>query len=456
MNEPENRPRRWRRWAVMAGVVLLAALVTAAVDPGGKRTVRLSADFADVYPMVVGSQVKLAGVPVGQVVAIAPSGRLARVDMELDPEVLPLHTDAKVTITPADLLGERFISLERGTPSAPEMVLPGTLPRPQTNRVVDLQDVLNAVDTPTSAALAAMITATGEGLRGNGARTASAITTVTPVMRQIGQLAAVLNEQNDELGALIDRAAPVADGLAGRRGEDLDHLVGSTTQTLGVLSDQQQAVRETLARLPEAMAGARRTLGQVAAVAGPTRDTLASIRPVTDNLADISTELRRFTDAADPALEALPPVLDRAKKLVDEAAPVANALRPAGADLRDIAGSARQLSDQALSPRMEHLMEFLKGWALATADYDTVSHYFKAMVPYTPKAAGQAVAGPIPGAPHAPVPGPALPAPPAPRYDELGRLLPGAPAKPDDGGNATGLRPEQERSMLDNLLGGTR
>jgi phospholipid/cholesterol/gamma-HCH transport system substrate-binding protein len=267
-------------------------------------------------------------------------------------------------------------------------------------------------------------------------------------MARVHELVDVLDAQNARLNTLIDHAEPVADALSTQRGADLDNLVDSTTDTLGVLADRQHDLRGTLAQLPSTLSSARTTLGTVSAAAEPTTNVLRSVRPVTDALPRISDELRGFSSSADPALTALTPVLDRAKHLLDEARPVVDQLRQAGPPLAGTARSATSLTEQVLRPHFGDLMEFLKGWAMSTTDYDAISHYFTAMVPESPRAVGQQLTGPIPGAPHAPVQGVPLPAPPAPRYDRLGSML--AP-----GHSSTGLSEHQEHSMLDQLLGGS-
>jgi phospholipid/cholesterol/gamma-HCH transport system substrate-binding protein len=413
--------------------------------------------------MVPGNTVKLAGVQVGEVSSITPANGLARVIMTLNPEVLPLHNDAKVTITTQDLLGEKYISLDQGSPNAPLLPEGATLPATQANRVVDLQDVLNMLDNPTSTTLAALITTTGDGLRGNGQRTSSAITALAPAMRQTDLLVNILNGQNDQLNHMISDAQPVASAVSSNNGKDLDDLVGSTTQTMSVVAQQQQALRDTLAQLPSTLASAQRTLAQVAGVAEPTADTLASIRPTTDRLVDISGELERFSDAADPALESLPSVLDRARKLFDEARPVVRDLRPVGPYLRSVGASAHQLNDTTVS-HLTDALELAKGWTLSTSHYDALSHYFNAIVTFTPKDLGQMGLGPIPGAPFAPLGEPKLPAPIEPPWNKIGNAAPTQQDGPGDprtskpfGSNpgVTGLNQGQEHSMVHQLLGGS-
>jgi phospholipid/cholesterol/gamma-HCH transport system substrate-binding protein len=444
---------------VVAGVVLLA--VSGLVYNSHRtKTVQISAMFADAYPMVAGSTVKIAGVQVGSVDKVVPDNGQARIIMDLDTEAMPLHTDARATIVTQDLLGERFIKLERGTPNAPVLPDGGTLSKTQTNRVVDLQDVLNAADTPTSTALAALITSSGDGLRGNGKNASDTLAALAPAMHHADDLVRILNQQNSQLNTLVDTAQPVASALASNNGQDLDQLVSSTTQTLGTVAGQQQDLRQALANLPGALTSARRTLSQLAGVAGPTTDSLASIRPTTDNLSDISSELMDFSEAADPALESLPPVLDRAKDLFEQARPVVGDLHRAGPSIRDITRSFRNLDATSLS-HLNDALELAKGWSVATADYDSIAHYFKAYVGLTPADLGVMGLGPVPGAPRKAVPNLPMPAPPEVPFDQVGKQLepqgPGDPrtARPTGSGNsATGLSPGQEHGMVGQLLGG--
>lgn len=455
----QKRSGLFKAVSAVVAILVVVAGVAYFSNSGDHKTIPVVAEFKDAFPMQPGNVVKIAGVQVGTISAITLDHGLARVSMDVDPEVLPLHTDAKATITTESLLGERYVALDRGTPSAPLLGDPAVIRTPQTNRDVDLQEVLNAADTPTSVALAGLISTTGSGLRGNGGKAAAAISALQPALHQTDQLVGILNQQNAQLNHLVDDAAPVADAFAADQGRRLDSMVGSTTETLSVVAARQQALRDTLQQLPSSLASARRTLAQLAGTADPAANTLADIRPTTDNLKDISGELRDFADAADPALGSLPPVLDRAKDLFDQARPVAEQLRESGGNLRGTADGLHGLLGNFLDLRFTDLMEVLKGWSLATADYDSISHYFKAEVVTDPKSDGELVASPIPGMSSSPIPGglPA-PAPLEPRLDQLGKPItpPHSTERPKQGPNAgaTGLTPNQEDSMMGQLLGG--
>jgi len=374
--------------------------------------------------------------------------------------IMPLHTDAKATITQQDLLGERYVSLQRGTPSAPTLDSDHpVISEANTARSVDLQSILNGVDQPTDVALAALITTLGEGVDGRGKDIAAGIQALRPAMQQTDELSNVLSDQNALLAHLVDAAQPVLRAVAVDNGQKFDSLVGSADQLLTAVANNRAATQDTLQRLPATLASAQQTLAHVADVADAATPTLASIRPVTHDLRDISGELREFSDAANPALAALRPVLDRGQQLIDQARPVASDLKPAGHGIRDTAAGGRRFVTTALSgPALEDLLQFLKNWSLVTNGYDGLSNYFRVSETTTLKALGTTGAGPVPGLPDEPVPGiapPQLPQPgplapgPHPRTDHP---APGGGTPPNR--SATGLNEQQENTLMDRMLGG--
>ncbi|MCW2856507.1 MAG: Mammalian cell entry related domain protein [Marmoricola sp.] len=438
--------------AAWAGAGLLAAgLLGHSLLSNGPNShqVEVVATFADSSPLIAGNVVKASGVNVGRITNIQLKDGKSQVTMVIDKSVLPLHQDVQAIITTQDLLGERFVKLERGTDSSPALSAPYVINASRTSRVVDLQDVLNSVDTPTATALSALLTESGEGVRGQGAKVDATVAGLKPAMTQVKALASILSTQNALLTRLVDSTQPVAAALATSEGKPLDQLVTSATQSLSAVADEREALRASLQQLPQTIANSRAALAELAGVADPATRTLASLRPVTNDLTDISGELQRFANAADPALASLPPVLNQADKLLAQAAPVVQALRPASNSLVPIGSSAKHLSDVALSGQnLTNLMEFVKGWSMATSDYDSISHYFKAIVPLSPNALGDTAAGLLPGLPDnilhgLPVPtSPTLPLPPRTSGPSL--------TSP----NATGLSQTQETNLLSQLLGG--
>lgn len=449
------RSTGFRVTAVVALIGVVATAITGAVTTSEDDEVTIEAVFTDASPMVEGNEVKASGVTVGEISKIELEHGRAHVEMSVERSVLPLYSDARATITLKDILGERYIKLERGS-KAPqlnesELVLPDN----QTTRSVDMQQILNAVDKPTGAALAALVTSLGEGVNGQGKEIAAGIRALAPAMRQTDELGRILSSHNRLLVRLLDSAKPVLAAIAKGRGEKLDRLVGSTERTLTAVAQNRAAVQATLQRLPATLVRAQRTLAQVAGVSEEATPTLAKMRPVVGDLPDISRELQRFADSVDPALASLTPVLDKAEKMLDEAAPLVKVLRPAGDDIRGVAATGRHLMEEALSKRLVNLMEFIKGWALSTTGYDGLSHYFRGVAVVSPKGLATTGLGPVPGAPEAEKIVPDVKYPKLPIPPPLGPKSEKEAA--EDAANqdsATGLTEEQENSMVEYLLGG--
>jgi phospholipid/cholesterol/gamma-HCH transport system substrate-binding protein len=442
--------------AIKISIALLAAAAVAgtgfAVADSGSNTIDLTAVFADASPLIPGNLIRLDGVQVGEIDSVSLQNGQAAVHMHLDPSVLPLHQDASAKIRPVTLLGERYIDLDRGSPTAPLMSAPRVITAQRTSRAVDLDEVFNSLDDPTSTALAALVTTLGQGVAGQGTTVDEAIKALAPAMQNTQQLGDILNQQNAVLGQLVDRAAPVAAAVAGKDGHNLDQAVDSGQRMLSAVAAQRQAMQDALAQLPATLRQAQHALSQVAGVAEAGTPTLAAARPVTDNLSQITNELNAFADSADPALASLPPVLDRAKALLDQAAPLVRDLQPGAAALPAVGSSAHRLVGD-LTPALSTALDFVKYWAMSTNGRDALSNYFRAFVVTTPKSLlqipGVGLGPAAPAAPPAPAPQPAAPSPQgAPALP----ILPGP--TPSDPGSATGLDQTQEKSLLDQLLGG--
>jgi phospholipid/cholesterol/gamma-HCH transport system substrate-binding protein len=441
-----------------------AGLVAQSAAGSAGSGLLVTAQFADASPLLVGNDVKIDGVAVGQVAAMDVSGNLAMVTMFLDAAALPVHDDARFTIRPVSLLGERFVDLDRGSPDAPVLDSGDLVTIERTTTNTDLDQILNTLDDPTGEALAVLVTTLGSGLDGNGANADQTIRALAPALTDTAAFAGVLRDQNSLLNQLVDRLEPVAGALATEDGRRLDQLVSTTETLLAATAAQSADLEATLAELPATLAAARTTLDRVAGTAGQTTPTLRELRPLTDELRVVSDELYAFADALDPALASTDPVLERGRALLAETGPVVASLRAAGPDLRATASSARPLVDE-LTGNLDNVYDFIRFWAMTANGRDALSSYFRGFVVVNPQSlTGLLPEGlqdvPLPGAVEGAMPGgplggglPGVPAP-AGTGGLLAPVAPGDDPGADDDGGATGLDEEQERGMVDFLLGG--
>ncbi|HWE90083.1 MAG TPA: MlaD family protein [Pseudonocardiaceae bacterium] len=453
-----------RKWLTVTVVVAaLAAVVVGGVlytRHSDSTTTPITIMFADASPLIAGNLVRMDGIQVGEISSVALRNGQAAVTVDLDKSALPLHQDASAMIRPVTLLGERFIDLNPGSASAPAMSAPQLIPASRTSAAVDLDQVLDSLNDPTSTALAALVTTLGQGVAGQGQNINSALTALVPAMQNTQQLGQILDQQNSVLSQLVDRASPVAKALASNNGQDLDQAVEYAKQLLSAMSAQKQAMSSAIQQLPATLQQAQHALAQVSGVADAATPVLRSVRPVTDNLTQITSELNSFADSANPALASLPNVLNEAKSLLDQAQPVVRDLGPGGAALPTVSASANQLVG-ALSPKLTTVLDFMKDWALSTNGRDGLSNYFRAFVVTTPQGLlqipGVGLGGnAAPTAPSGPSTTPPAGSPPSPSgpLGGIGSLLPPLGGQPSSNGSATGLDPSQENSLLGQLLGG--
>lgn len=440
------------KYAAIGGALALVAV--AAVTQGGDdpADTTVTTTLVDAGSLEKGNEVRAAGVQVGQVKDIelvgGPAGEArAKVTLEVEPGVLPLHRDASIVVKPVNLLGENYLDLDAGSPDEP-FLDEAVVPTEQTRTEVTLQDLLNTFHEPTAASLAALVTTLGEGLEGNGGETAAALKALAPAMENAEDLGHLLEDQNGVLSALISKLDPVTAALAADDGKTLDRLVGSTQELLAAVTADQQALEQTLVELPGTLRSAQATLRQFGGVADEATPTLEAIRPITDDLTQVTAELQRFADAADPALASLLPVLKHADKLLDQAAPAVAELRNAGPHLRRTAKAARPVAAELLDRNLYGLMEFVRKWALSTNGRDGLSHYFRGVFYVTPTTLRSLARSLVPAS----VGVPAL----EPQGTKQPGLLPGLGLDSvlPDLNDALGLTGKQEANLLNQLLGG--
>jgi phospholipid/cholesterol/gamma-HCH transport system substrate-binding protein len=435
---------RGRALLAIPVVMLLAAAGTAVAGDGKPSTIEVVAEFDDAGAILKGNDVRVDGIHAGIVRKVELVNNKAHLTLKLDGDFAPIHEDATVAIRPISLLGERFVDLDRGTAVAPVLPDGGLIPAGQTRRSVDLDEVLSAVDQPTGEALSALLVGLGGGMAGRGEDAAKAIEALAPALTDTASLLALLSDQNTLLAELIDRAQPALSALGADRGARLDKLVGSTKGLLDTTAAAAPHLGATLKRLPTALATARSALMELAALAGETTPVLASLRPLTGDLMGFAADLSEFASVAGPALASLDPVLAKGRELIEAAHPVIADLEAAGGDARAVAKAGRSISD-ALPADLANLFDFVRNFALATSGSDGISHYLR----FLPPGNQEDVDGRSPfEPPQAPIFGrpestdrPSVPAAPAPKVN-------------GDPGSATGLTADQERSLLEYLVGG--
>ena len=112
----------------------------------------LRARFNNIQELKIGDPVKMAGVPVGRVEKVALAENKVEVTLHLN-KGTPVHTDSKATVKFSGLGGANYVSIDFGSPDAPNMdqnQLLATVDQPDLNALMaKLDDAASGVENLT-------------------------------------------------------------------------------------------------------------------------------------------------------------------------------------------------------------------------------------------------------------------------------------------------------------------
>ncbi|MFO1458606.1 MAG: MlaD family protein [Verrucomicrobiota bacterium] len=137
------------RLGLFFALVVIAAFIIFELLGGGsffQRGQEFRAQFNTVKDLKIGDPVKLAGVQVGQVKAVAIRDNRVEVTLRIDPGTA-IRTDSVASIQFTGLMGQNFVSLTFGSEKAPRAATGALL---QSREQADLADLMTRLDSVAS------------------------------------------------------------------------------------------------------------------------------------------------------------------------------------------------------------------------------------------------------------------------------------------------------------------
>ncbi len=335
-----SSPRWWRRQdrvpvvelqrsnPVRAGLVLIVIVVIAVYFGFSKHIpfkhgYRLKAEFATAVNIHPKSPVRIAGVSVGQVSSIQRTGNTGLVTMEIETRGLPIHSDATVKIRPRLFLeGNWFVELQPGSPSAPSVSSGYTIPIAQTSDPVQLDQVLDALNTDTRANLQSFLINYGEALtrkpeapedaeqepevRGlNAAQALNKIYARGPESLRGGAIdaQAITGTEPHDLSKLIASIGKVTAALNVHE-QDLSELFPNFNTVFAALASASAGLKTLVAELPTTLGNVYAGLAGLDATFPPTRafahDILPGLRNTNRTVAATLPWIEQVQDSLSP------------------------------------------------------------------------------------------------------------------------------------------------------------
>ncbi|MEV6547263.1 MCE family protein [Streptomyces sp. NPDC051597] len=257
---------------VLVTVVATAVLALSISDTGVGDKDTYKAWFTDATGLGEGDSVRIAGVEVGRVESVEiVQRRYAQVRFSVRRgRTLPASSTAAIKYL--NMVGQRYVALERGTGPVGEPPLRpgGTIPPRRTSPALDLTQLFNGFQ-PLFQGLSPAETNKLAGsvvqvLQGEGPTVDSLVTSIGSVTSTLAAKDAVIgsvvdnlttvlrtvNTRESRLTGLIDTLDELVSGLSGDRrpiGQAVTSLAALTTSTAGLLNEGRAPLRESVDQL---------------------------------------------------------------------------------------------------------------------------------------------------------------------------------------------------------------
>jgi phospholipid/cholesterol/gamma-HCH transport system substrate-binding protein len=273
--------------------IVVTALATAILglsiaSSGPNGTVGYKAIFTDVTGLIVGSDVDIAGVRIGQVNQITVVDRnLAQVSFSVQAD-RPLPASVTATIKYLNLVGQRYIDLEQGAGPPDQTLRPGaTIPLAQTTPALNLTELFNGFQ-PLFQALSPndvnqLSSEIVQVLQGEGG-------TVTTLVAHIGSLTTTLAAKDKVIDKVISNLNAVLDTV-NSRGSELSDLVTTLRQLVSGLAADRQPIGSAISAIAQLTTA---TAGLLQVSRAPLKQDIIQLGRLSGNLAAATPTVNTF------------------------------------------------------------------------------------------------------------------------------------------------------------------
>jgi phospholipid/cholesterol/gamma-HCH transport system substrate-binding protein len=360
-----------RRAAPIALALATAAAAVLILSSGPSRyTVR--AEFSDVRGLVSGAQVRLAGVPVGQVgqIWLGRDG-WPRAELSIDSDVR-LRADARAAVRLSSLSAEwgDYVSVIQG--DGLPLAAGATIPRSRTTSPVQIDQALTAFDPATRAGLKRILAGLSASLRGQGAALAASLRDGRTALGEVAQLAGDIGGDGASLQLAVHSTRVIASTLAARRAQ-LAGAMDRTARLLRTVAARASALRASLVALPAGLSAAQATLTHTRALVSPAVKLLDQASPALAELPAASRELSSAMSASGPTLTRAAQITAQAPVAARAFEPVLRAAGPLLTTMIPVLHRLGPMLDQ-LRVRLPDAFSFFANWADFTSNYDANGH----------------------------------------------------------------------------------
>ncbi|HEY0574442.1 MAG TPA: MlaD family protein [Pseudonocardia sp.] len=265
-------------------------------------------------------KVTMAGVIVGQITGWrATDHGTAILDLNID-GTKKVHQNARAVLRPKNVLNDMTVEINPGGPPAPLVGKDDVIPETQTDRPVQVDEILDNLDEKTQAAVTSLLVQSDAALVRAPDQLPSGLRATQATLNSIRPVMQSLDTRRQKIATLVTSLARISQAL-GRNDVRLARLIDSTQQTLSVMGENDKDLRDSLDQLPGFNDSLRSAMDKV-------QPLTTQVNATVDNLGNASEELPKSLDRFEDTVDVLDKTVKSAKPFVEEAKTVVADLRP--------------------------------------------------------------------------------------------------------------------------------
>lgn len=308
----------------------------------------------DAPPMRVGQAVRVSGKLAGLVSEVEPDrengGTVVTANIT-KPEFRPIGEDAEARVTVHSIVYATYLEIAPGNTDEP-MENGGEIPQEKVNSGVDLLEVVQLFDERARDSLRKSAVNLGYGIAGRGDELNQSLSVAEPTTTNLNAQVSAVNADEGAVGRALAGAADVAAGLEGRRGDDVQSLIGSGAAVGDAVANQRSALAESIRILRPFEDQFLETAPEAEPLFAELAATSRELEPVVRGLNSALPDVNRLLGLGD-VLEnesrmisaETNPVLETTKPLVHEIYPIVAALNPLLPDVDAVVEGITPYSD---------------------------------------------------------------------------------------------------------------
>jgi phospholipid/cholesterol/gamma-HCH transport system substrate-binding protein len=332
--------------------------------------------------LVPGDVVRIGGVQAGSVkgLQLTPDGQ-ADVTIALDNDWGKLHAGTTVTVRASGIatVTGRYVDISPGPSFRPALPDGGAIDIDHTTSIVDIDQLLNALDPPARRGIQQVLNGFSTWYAGREGQANVSAHYFPPALQAGTRLFSEIDRDSTTLGEFLNQTGTALHALSRRRGE-LTSLISNSRQTARALGSDNESLSGALRNLPPALREGSNAFAATRPALTDLRALLRAASPASYELAPFFRDLRPVVSRAVPAFRDFRLTFDQPGQAND----LLDALRtlPGLGRISDRAfPQARKTLKQSepvlsfIRPYAPDLVGFVRSFGSAAATYDANGHY---------------------------------------------------------------------------------